>query len=62
MNELTPVMLCLRCGYAQKARGGANYTREDRAHHARCDFTMTIRYRDARGRITGGPHAEEDRS
>lgn len=58
---MTPIMLCLRCGYAQKAHGGARYTQQDRAHFARCDFTMTIRYRDTRGRITGGPHAEEER-
>lgn len=49
-----PIMICLRCGYIQRASGGRRYTGEDRAHLARCDYTMTIRYRDSRGRISGG--------
>lgn len=49
-------MLCLLCGYVNEKRpSGSPYTRRDRAHHKRCDYVMTIRYRDKRtGRITGG--------
>lgn len=51
--EVVSVMFCLRCGYANKKKPGAkHYTRADRRHMRRCDFTMTIRYRNKRtGRI-----------
>ena len=49
-------MLCLRCGYVNEDRKpGSDYTKRDKAHHRRCDYTMCIRYRNnTTGRITGG--------
>lgn len=51
-----PIMLCLRCGYRGEDRPpGSQYTKKDKAHHKRCDYTMTIRYLDTEtGRVTGG--------
>ena len=50
--KLTPVMMCLRCGYVQEAYGDLP-TSSDRVHMRRCDYTSTIRYLTKIG-ITGG--------
>lgn len=50
-QAMTPILMCLRCGYVQKDKGRSN---RDRAHAERCDFSMWIRYRDEHGRIHGG--------
>jgi hypothetical protein len=51
-----PIMLCLRCGYRNEDRvPGSPYTKRDKAHHQRCDYTMTIRYFDTETkRVRGG--------